>query len=134
MPPRARKTAPPAPSLEDAAAQVPEPTGEPSAVPAGEVPAAPALPAPEVGTGDELESAVTAPVSVTPDVEDPLPTKAEALANRRAAAPPSYHWETPAGAPGDPCRACNPAGPPPGSGSIGCAHGQWVRVPDDSAA
>lgn len=42
----------------------------------------------------------------------------------------TYHWETPSGTAADPCRLCPPGGPPPGVGSYGCPHGQWVRVQD----
>ncbi len=60
----------------------------------------------------------------------PADDKPAGAAAAEPAAQPSFHWETATGLPGDPCRECNPAGPPPGAGSIGCAHGQWVRVAD----
>ena len=43
---------------------------------------------------------------------------------------PSFHWQVVAGTAPEPCRLCFPAGPPPNAGSIGCQHGQWVRVQD----
>lgn len=41
---------------------------------------------------------------------------------------PAFHWEAVAGASPEPCRLCFPSGAPAGVGSIGCQHGQWVRV------
>jgi len=42
----------------------------------------------------------------------------------------TYHWESVNGDGSEPCRHCPPGTPPPGAGSYGCPHGQWVRVLD----
>jgi len=55
---------------------------------------------------------------------------ANVTSGRQGVAVPSFHWQTPSGALGTPCRLCAPAGPPAGAGSFGCGHGQWVRVQD----
>lgn len=128
MPPRPRKTAAPSPSLEGAAVLSPQiDEGEPAAAVAEDPPTVPDPPPAATVPSDAAEPAPA------PTAEDPAqPTKAEALANLGAQPPATYHWETPDAVPGDPCRVCNPAGPPPGAGSVGCGHGQWVRVPDSA--
>lgn len=109
MPPRTRKsaeTAPPAPDTTTAAAESEQRTPEPAE------PEAQAEPVPAPAGSSEAEGGAAG--ETTPP---------------QAAAPQStYHWETTGGTPADPCRACPPGGPPPGVGSYGCPHGQWVRV------
>lgn len=148
MPPRARKTAATKPAADAATLDAPETT--PESVPTeadGATPEtdgqAPTEPATVTDGGDETaapvqpdpgaevkpEPAVAADnptvTSVEPDSapEDPPGDTPEPTA-------PAFHWETSAGAPGDPCRLCLPGGIPETAGSIGCQHGQWVRVWD----
>lgn len=100
-----------------------------------------AKPAPD-GTTAVGEPTATTPAQKAAPPEPPQPEPAgdpgsaagesgtQSPAGETSAPAPAFHWETAAGQPGDPCRECNPAGPPPNAGSIGCAHGQWVRVAD----
>lgn len=115
MPPRPRKTAATKPDPnEDLLTDEPVQVERPAVEPADDVTADAA---PEQGDGanvDESES----DEDDSPD-ETPEPVAA-----------PTDHWEVAGmdGVAGDPCRLCLPFGPPEGSGSVGCQHGQWVRV------
>lgn len=124
MPPRPRKTAatkPAAPEsdVERADSETlpsePEPSGETQPAPEPE-------PTPEPTVEQEPEAEADTPDD-DPAEDSPTAGTPEPVAT-------AFHWETPAGAPGDPCRLCLPAGPPATAGSIGCQHGQWVRVWD----
>lgn len=112
MPPRARKTAAPAPSLDE------------SATPETAVPQEVAPPAVE-DTAGGTEQAPAQPAA------EPVPDAVEDVA-APAAATATYHWTPVSGGDPAPCRLCAPAGPPPGAGSFGCGHGQWVRVVDEA--
>lgn len=143
MPPSTRKsaaakTAPPAVAPEPARipgadADVPEPD-EAQAAAATVTEAAPAVETADADAATapadpaEGDSADPAPQEQDEAAAAPLPAAAEQAAPVRAA--PTYHWQSADGRPGDPCRLCVPAGPPPGAGSFGCGHGQWVRVQD----
>jgi hypothetical protein len=116
MPPRTRKTAeaePPAPDTSSTPGAVAEETPQESTS--------------QLAEGGSAEPAAPARLDADAPVAAPAPVHADEPATRPA---PSYHWETPTGTPADPCRACPPGGPPPGAGSYGCPHGQWVRVQD----
>jgi len=117
-------------------------------MPAGPRKSAAAKPDPEASDGEAAAGPKQAPAADQDRPADPdvpggaVPTGGGASATANAPArpakngtpdavpEPTFHWETTAGAPGDPCRICHPAGPPPGAGAVGCPHGQWVRVPD----
>lgn len=119
MPPRTRKSA------------------EPATPPAADTSTAPEAPtvAPEEETAPPVQGA-DAPGETAPQPEasgpDEPPQTAEGAAVAALLAPPAitYHWESVTGDGSAPCRACPPGGPPPGTGSYGCPHGQWVRVQD----
>jgi hypothetical protein len=122
MPPRARKTAAPAPSLEDAAAAAEQPeTTEATGAVEPETPDAASEPEPTASV--EGASAGAEPPAPDGDTESeqPEPAPAEAV---------TFHWESVKNDGSEPCRLCTPGGPPPGAGSFGCSHGQWVRVQD----
>lgn len=119
MPPRTRKSAEPAPPAPDTTTaadeseqQTPDSTG--------------------AETHAETESAppVSEETALEPAGGDTPGAEQSAGAPTAAAVQPqaAYHWETTSGTPADPCRLCPPGGPPPGVGSYGCPHGQWVRV------
>jgi len=97
------------------------------------------------GTGKPDESAQTADEAQpdepeTAQVEQPAHAQAESAPSTADEAPggagpdtpaePAYHWESVNGDGSEPCRHCPPGAPPPGAGSYGCPHGQWVRVLD----
>lgn len=115
MPPRARKTAATKPVVEpqlveDEADQAPE-VG------------------PEAAAGPDIED-----TAVAEPVQEILAPEPETETEVQVAAGPVSHWEL-VGLPGIedfPCRSCLPAGPGDNVGSIGCQHGQWVRVWDGS--
>lgn len=116
MPPRPRKTAAAKPDtdeglLTEEPAEVEEPTAAPSADDANAD-----LEQGDGAIGDEPEP--------EPDEDDSPDDAPEPVAA------PADHWEVAGmdGVAGDPCRLCLPFGPPEGSGSVGCQHGQWVRV------
>lgn len=126
MPPRARKTTTPSQSLK--AANAPE-TAAPEEVAPPVAETAPAVPKEESAPTPAPEEPAPAKLEVGPEAEPSSP------AGKAVAAllePPSmtYRWVSANGDGSGPCRLCNPAGPPPGAGSIGCSHGQWVRVQD----
>ncbi|MBM9509989.1 hypothetical protein [Actinacidiphila acididurans] len=80
----------------------------------------------EAATGDR-DAAAQASATADPGAQDPEPAAPEAL----EATAEAFHWETPAGDRDDPCRLCMPHGVQLSAGSVGCQHGQWVRVRDD---
>lgn len=121
MPPRARKAA--------AAKPV-----------AGDAEVLPIEPAAQVVDEETtpLDSTTDGQSTVTPEpVQDPAEPQAlrlDTLGAAVVAAPAELasHWEL-VGLPGiedSPCRECLHGGAPAGAGSIGCSHGQWVRVWD----
>ncbi|HZP55042.1 hypothetical protein [Actinocrinis sp.] len=126
MPPRTRKTAAPAPSLEDAAAGVSE-TVEESAPPS---PAQSDATAPEdTPTPDTAVAAGAAQETTTEGEAAQVPSEPAPAAEVQPATP-TFHWESVKNDGTEPCRLCPPGTPPDGAGSYGCPHGQWVRVQD----
>lgn len=119
MPPRTRKTAAAKPA--DDAAVLPEASADEAATTAEpDVEAAPEQV--EQPAEDSVDPEPAAP-EVEPEAAAPVPVAALS------------HWEL-VGMPGiadAPCRMCLPGGPPAGSGSVGCQHGQWVQVWDGDA-
>lgn len=129
MPPRARKTAAAAPDQKDG----PTPGGEVKATEptvVGDGSPEVFVPADEAAENLAQEGAQFVAAAVAAGLNVAPPAGADSAAE--AAASPTYHWQQADGRPGAPCRLCAPAGPPPGAGSFGCAHGQWVLAPDVS--
>lgn len=111
MPPRLRKTA-----AVKSEANAPEVLPDEAAV---QTPADSAEPTPSGAVEESQNDGV-------PAAAEPEPGPAVAPAGSL----PTSHWEL-VGLPGfedTPCRMCLTGGPPDGAGSIGCSHGQWVRV------
>lgn len=110
MPPRGRKPAATAPMPADNALLEPDPAVEP------------------VTSADHADGLL--PIAPEP-TDEPSAVPLAPRAARTAAAPePAWHWQVVAGTGAEPCRLCLPFGPPATVGSIGCSHGQWVRVWD----
>lgn len=120
MPPRARKTAAAKPAADPATLDAPE------TVPADAEVGATA-PETDEQAQPEPDPAADAPPAADAVADNPAPVEPSDGATQ---APPAFHWQTSTGTPGDPCRLCLPGGIPETAGSIGCQHGQWVRVWD----
>src|SRR6185437_9229552 len=111
MPPRARKST-------DAKIETDEPSPDDEQAASAGSEAQPAEPEAEPAESDEK-------------VDEPAAAAtAQEPAAATAPAELTYHWESVNGDGSEPCRHCPPGTPPPGSGSYGCPHGQWVRVQD----
>lgn len=75
----------------------------------------------------DRDAAAQASATADPATQDPEPAAPEYPETNTEA----FHWETPTGDRDDPCRLCMPHGVQLSAGSVGCQHGQWVRVRDD---